>query len=189
MNTWSAYFLIYTTSLYKYRLIHGHFHIGLGIIPRPPYWPDTESRANMGRGMITRPIWKCPCIKLFIIYFRHLEKRHPYWPETKSRPIWYAPIWSSIWKLSCSNPITIWGSRDDNQANMEMPMYYSVYTNGVSSYQACCPTKAFTKVNLRWTDYSSISARCNNTGRYICAANNIIGNTAKQLMLYVTCKY
>jgi hypothetical protein len=44
-----------------------------------------------------RPIWKCPCIKLFITYFRHLEKRHPYWPETKSRP---------IWKWSCSNPIT-----------------------------------------------------------------------------------
>ena len=42
---------------------------------------------NMGGGMITRPIWKCPCIKLFITYFRHLEKRHPYWPETKSRPI------------------------------------------------------------------------------------------------------
>jgi hypothetical protein len=70
-----------------YRLIHGHFHIGLVIIPRPPYWPETASRANMGRGMITRPIWKCPCIKLFIIYFRHLEKRRPYWPETKSRPI------------------------------------------------------------------------------------------------------
>ena len=70
-----------------YRLIHGHFHIGLVIIPRPPYWPETESRSNMGRGMITRPIWKCPCIKLFITYFRHLEKRHPYWPETKSRPI------------------------------------------------------------------------------------------------------
>ena len=56
-----------------------------------PYWPgyhpETESRVNMGRGMITRPIWKCPCIKLFITYFRHLEKRHPYWPETKSRPI------------------------------------------------------------------------------------------------------
>ena len=33
------------------------------------------------------------------------------------------------------------------------------------------------------------SAKCNNTGRYICAANNIIGTTAKQLMLYVTCKY
>ena len=28
----------------KYRLIHGHFHIGLVIIPRPPYWPETESR-------------------------------------------------------------------------------------------------------------------------------------------------
>ena len=33
------------------------------------------------------PRRKCPCIKLFITYFRHLEKRHPYWPETKSRPI------------------------------------------------------------------------------------------------------
>jgi hypothetical protein len=90
----------------KYRLIHGHFHIGLVIIPRPPYWPETESSANMGRGMITRPIWKCPCIKLFITYFWHLEKRHPYWPETKSRPIFARAIWASIWKWSCSNPIT-----------------------------------------------------------------------------------
>ena len=78
-----------------YRLIHEHFHIGLVIIPRPPYWPETASWANMGRGMITRPIWKCPCIKLFITYFRHLEKRHPYWSETKLRP---EPIWASIWK-------------------------------------------------------------------------------------------
>jgi hypothetical protein len=63
-----------------------------------PYWPgyhpespilarDEMPGANMGRGMITRPIWKCPWIKLFITYFRHLEKRHPYWPETRSRPI------------------------------------------------------------------------------------------------------
>jgi hypothetical protein len=42
------------------------------------YHPETESRLNMGRGMITRPIWKCLCIKLFITYFRHLEKRRPY---------------------------------------------------------------------------------------------------------------
>ena len=70
-----------------YRLIHGHFHIGLVIIPRPPHWPETEPRSNMGRVMITRPIWKCPCIKLCITYFRYLEKRHPYWPETKSRHI------------------------------------------------------------------------------------------------------
>jgi hypothetical protein len=48
-----------------YRLIHGHFHIGLVIIPRPPYWPETQSSANMGRGMIWS-IWKCPCIKSFI---------------------------------------------------------------------------------------------------------------------------
>ena len=72
-----------------YRLIHGHFHIGVVIIPRPPYWPETKSRTNMGRGMIIGPIWKCPCIKLFITYFRHLKKRHPYWP---------GPIWASIWK-------------------------------------------------------------------------------------------
>ena len=70
-----------------YRLIHGHFHIGQVIIPRHPYWPDPQSMANIGRGIITRPIWKCPCFKLFITYFRHLEKRHPYWPETKSRPV------------------------------------------------------------------------------------------------------
>jgi hypothetical protein len=92
--------------LIKYRLIHGHFQIGLVIIQRPPYWPEMESRANMGPGMITRPIWKCPCIKLFITYFQHLEKRHPYWPETKSRPILAWAIWASIWKWSCSNPIT-----------------------------------------------------------------------------------
>jgi hypothetical protein len=48
---------------------------------------------NMGRGMITRPTWKWPCIKLFITFFQHLEKRRPYWPETKSRP-----ILASIWK-------------------------------------------------------------------------------------------
>ena len=33
------------------------------------------------------------------------------------------------------------------------------------------------------------SARCNNTGRYICTANNIIANSTKELMPYVTCKY
>ena len=33
------------------------------------------------------------------------------------------------------------------------------------------------------------SVRCNNTGRYICTANNIIGTTTKQQILYATCKY
>ena len=75
--------------IYIYRLIHEHFHIGLVIIPRLPYWPSTECVSGQygGLGMITRPIWKCPYIKLFITYFRHLEKKHPYCPETKSRPI------------------------------------------------------------------------------------------------------
>ena len=80
--------IIYCIYSNNYILIHGHFHIGLIIIPRLPYWPETQSRANMSRGVITRLIWKCPCIKQFITYFRHLQKRHPYWPETKSRPIW-----------------------------------------------------------------------------------------------------
>jgi hypothetical protein len=35
-----------------YRLIHDLFHISPGIIPRPPYQPETQSRVYMGRGMI-----------------------------------------------------------------------------------------------------------------------------------------
>jgi hypothetical protein len=66
--------------------------------------PEQQSRANIGRGMITRPIWKCPCIKLFITYFRHLEKRHPYWPETKSRHFCMTgsklSIFSHPWKIT-----------------------------------------------------------------------------------------
>ena len=46
------------TAMFIYRLIHGHFHIGLVIIPRPPYCVEGQ-----------------------------------------------------------------YGTRDDNQANMEMPMY------------------------------------------------------------------
>ena len=60
-------------------------------------WYDT---INIMRWNIT--LIKCPCIKLFITYFQHLEKRHPYWPETKSRPILARAIWVSIWKWSCS---------------------------------------------------------------------------------------
>jgi hypothetical protein len=125
---------------------------------------DCVSGQYGGLRMITRPIWKCPCFNLKIlpgqdhINITHIGRRRrrgPYWP---------GPIWASIWKWSCSNPITgyfpvvwkygvyfrvywsykhafhghfhiglviiprlrlgpIWGSRDDNQANMEMPMY------------------------------------------------------------------
>jgi hypothetical protein len=32
----------------------------------------TELRCNIGRGMITRPMWKCPCIKLSTTYFRQV---------------------------------------------------------------------------------------------------------------------
>ena len=47
-------------------LIHGHFHIGLVIIPRPILDLDSVSGQYGGLGMITRPIWKCPCINLYI---------------------------------------------------------------------------------------------------------------------------
>jgi hypothetical protein len=78
------------------------------------------------KNCMPRPIWKCPCIKLFITYFRHLEKRHPYWPETKSRP---------IWKWSCSNPITgyypgVWTYGQFFIINMR---YYFVHSN-----MCCC---------------------------------------------------
>jgi hypothetical protein len=44
-------------------LIHGHFHID-HIIPRPILALDSVSGQYGGLGMITRPIWKCPCINL-----------------------------------------------------------------------------------------------------------------------------
>jgi hypothetical protein len=90
-------YIIYNVRYNKYGLIHGHFHISLVIIPRPPYWPETESRTNMGRGMITRPIWKCPCIKLFITYFRYLEKRHlkrSRGPGVKIWTVYFRSYWS-----------------------------------------------------------------------------------------------
>jgi hypothetical protein len=43
----------------------------------------------LGRGMKTRPIWKCPCIKTIYYILPTSRKRHPYWP---------GPIWASIWK-------------------------------------------------------------------------------------------
>jgi hypothetical protein len=49
-----------------YILMHGHFHIGLVINPRPILALDCVQGQYGGLGMITRPIWKCPCIKLFI---------------------------------------------------------------------------------------------------------------------------
>ena len=48
-------------------LIHGHFHFGLVITPRPILDLDSVSGQYGGLGMITRPIRKCPCINLFFI--------------------------------------------------------------------------------------------------------------------------
>ena len=47
-------------------LIHGHFHIGLVIIPRRILALGSVSGQYGGLGMITRPIWKCPCINLYL---------------------------------------------------------------------------------------------------------------------------
>jgi hypothetical protein len=47
-------------------LIHGHFHFGLVIIPRPILALDSVSGQYEGLGMITRPIWKCPYINLYL---------------------------------------------------------------------------------------------------------------------------
>ena len=54
-------------------LIHGHFHIGLVIISRPILTLDSVSGQYGGLGLITRPIWKCPCINLYLLnYFQNL---------------------------------------------------------------------------------------------------------------------
>ena len=47
-------------------LIHGHFHIDQVIIPRPILALDSVSGQYGGLGIITRPIWKCPCIILYV---------------------------------------------------------------------------------------------------------------------------
>jgi hypothetical protein len=50
-------------------LILGHFHIDLVIIPRPILALDSVSGQYGGLGMISRPIWKCPCINLFWLWY------------------------------------------------------------------------------------------------------------------------
>ena len=47
-------------------LIHGHFHIGLFIIHWLILALDCVSGQYEGLGMITRPIWKCPCSNLYL---------------------------------------------------------------------------------------------------------------------------
>ena len=58
-------------------LIHGNFHIGLAIIPRPILALDSVSGQYGGLTMITRPIWKCPCINLYVYWtiftYEHTE--------------------------------------------------------------------------------------------------------------------
>ena len=57
-------------------LIHGHFHIGLVIIPRPILALDSDSGQYGGLWMITRPIWKCPCINLYLILLMQPQRAH-----------------------------------------------------------------------------------------------------------------
>ena len=52
--------------------MHGHFHNGLVIIPRPILALDSVSGQYGGLGMITRPIWKCPCINLYIYIYIYI---------------------------------------------------------------------------------------------------------------------
>jgi hypothetical protein len=48
-------------------LIRGHSHIGLVIIPRPILALDSVSGQYGVLRMISRPIWKCPCINLYLL--------------------------------------------------------------------------------------------------------------------------
>ena len=64
-----AYMGVFFSRCRKYvinSLIPGLFHIGLVIIPRPILALDSVSGQYGGLGMITKPIWKCPCINLYL---------------------------------------------------------------------------------------------------------------------------
>ena len=74
------------------RLIHDLFLISSGIIPRPPCQPETQSRADMGRGMVAGMIWKRSCINLLIIYFRQIA----FFGANKQNQ-----IIKCIWKFNC----------------------------------------------------------------------------------------
>jgi hypothetical protein len=67
-------------------LIHWHFHIGLVIIPRPIYG---------GLGMITRPIWKCPCINLYL-YQLSCINRYRDFPWHLNSWFWYLLMTSLV---------------------------------------------------------------------------------------------
>ena len=53
-------------------LLHGRFHIGLVFIPWLILAFDTVSGQYGDLGMITRPIWKCPCINLYLLLFLYM---------------------------------------------------------------------------------------------------------------------
>ena len=73
-------------------LNHGQFHIGLVIIPRPPY----------------RPIWKCPCINLYIYqqwpimttcYFQSAVTKHDnLLLSTSSAETWQRVTFNQQWR-------------------------------------------------------------------------------------------
>ena len=54
----------------KYRLIHGHFHIGLASIPRHPYWPETNAHV-LNYLLYTSDICRRKHRKLFILSETH----------------------------------------------------------------------------------------------------------------------
>jgi hypothetical protein len=101
-------------------LIHGHFHID-HIIPRPsskiensPYNLMFTTQFNDSSILITIISWD----------YLNLSKVCNKWFNTWAFPYWpYHPSTHIGTRLRLG---PIWGSRNDNQANMEMPMYQSV---------------------------------------------------------------
>ena len=73
-------------------LIHGHFHIGLVIIPRSILFLDSVSGQYGDLGMITRPIWKCPCINLYVLQNNIQQKLRVWENESVSKMISMEPF-------------------------------------------------------------------------------------------------